>query len=111
MEVSIRDEDHIKIIAVKGEVDLYSSPIFREKLLAVTSANHKAILVDLEQVIYMDSSGIATLVEALQAVGKYGGKLKIANLRDAVRDVFELSRLDRVFDISPTLEEAKQSFN
>jgi anti-sigma B factor antagonist len=111
MEVSIRDDDHIKIIAVKGEVDLYSSPIFREKLLEVTTANHKAIVVDLEQVTYMDSSGIATLVEALQQVGKYGGKLRVANLRDAVRDVFELSRLDKVFDISPTLEEAKQSFN
>ena len=110
MEVNIREDNHIKIVAVTGEVDLYSSPKLRTELLATTKAKHKAILVDLHQVSYMDSSGIATLVEALQQVKKYGGKLKIANLQGAVRDVFELSRLDKVFDIYASLEEAKPTF-
>ena len=110
MEVSIRDDNHIKIVAVTGEVDPYSSPKLRTELLETTKEKHKAILVDLHQVSYMDSSGIATLVEALQQVRKYGGKLKIANLQGAVREVFELSRLDKVFDIYSSLEEAKPTF-
>ncbi|MFQ5752391.1 MAG: STAS domain-containing protein [bacterium] len=110
MEVRINSQKSLKIVEVEGEVDLYSSPILRKELLELTKNGHKAILVDLEKVKYMDSSGIATLVEALQQVGKYGGKLKLTNLRDAVKDVFELSRLDKVFDIYPTLTEAKKDF-
>ena len=57
------------------------------------------LLVDLDGVSYMDSSGVATLVEALQLMNKRRGRLKLFNLKPAIRDVFELSRLDKVFDI------------
>jgi len=89
---------------------LYSSPNLRTELLNLTKAKTKAGLVDLANVKYMDSSGVATLVEALQQVGKYGGKLKLANLREAVKDVFELSRLDKVFDIYQNIDDAKGAF-
>ncbi|MFQ5863802.1 MAG: STAS domain-containing protein [bacterium] len=98
-------------VAPEGEVDLYSSPKLRKKLIELTEAQTRAILVDLSNVKYMDSSGVATLVEALQKVGKYGGKLKIASLRAAVKDVFELSRLDKVFDIYDTTEDALEAFD
>lgn len=104
-----KDKD-IEIVEIFGEVDLYSSPELRSTLIELTGKKHKHILVDLENVKYMDSSGVATLVEALQQVGKYSGKLKLANLRDAVKDVFELSRLDKVFDIYVSVEAAENSF-
>ena len=118
MNVTLVREDYaVRVVfesIVEGEnevdVDLESSPKLRKKLLELIDADEKAILVDLERVKYMDSSGVATLVEALQKVGKYGGQLKIANLRDAVKDVFELSRLDKVFDIYDTVQEAAESF-
>lgn len=110
LEVSVRSKDDIMIVEIVGEVDLYSSPNLRSELLDLTKSETPKILLDLSQVRYMDSSGVATLVEALQQTGKYGGALKLANLRDAVKDVFELSRLDKVFDIYPTLEEAEKTF-
>ncbi len=110
LDVKTKSEDSVTIIEIDGEVDLYSSPALRKVLLEMTKAQNKAILVDLAKVKYMDSSGVATLVEALQQVGKYEGKLKLANLRDAVKNVFELSRLDKVFDIYESVEDAKQSF-
>ncbi len=110
MEVRVAENNSVQIVEVEGEVDLYSSPQLRKILLDLSKEEHKAILVDLSKVKYMDSSGIATLVEALQQTSKYSGKLKLANLRDAVRDVFELSRLDKVFDIYPTIEDALQAF-
>lgn len=118
MKVNIVDENSIKRVVfesnVVGEVDvdvdLESSPKLRAKLMELTDAEEKTILVDLQNVKYMDSSGVATLVEALQKVRKYNGQLKIANLRDGVKDVFELSRLDKVFDIYLTIQEAKDSF-
>ena len=116
MKVNISSEDHIKIVWFESDVgdekgvdvDLDSSPLLRERLVELTDAHEKAIVVDLENVKYMDSSGIATLVEALQKIKKYGGRLWLTNLGDSVQSVFELSRLDRVFDISPTLDEAKK---
>ena len=110
LDVKTKSEDSVAIIEIEGEVDLYSSPDLRKALLEMTKAQNKAILVDLAKVTYMDSSGVATLVEALQQVGKYEGKLKLANLRDAVKDVFDLSRLDKVFDIYESVEDAKNSF-
>jgi len=109
LDVSTRSEDKADIIEIEGEVDLYSSPALRKVLLELTKKKTSAIIVDLEKVKYMDSSGVATLVEALQQVNKYKGKLKLVNLRDAVKDVFELSRLDKVFDISENLNEAKKA--
>ncbi|MFQ5676100.1 MAG: STAS domain-containing protein [bacterium] len=110
LEITTRSENSVSIIQIEGEVDLYSSPDLRKRLLKITDAKDKAILVDLQKVKYMDSSGVATLVEALQQVSKYGGKLKLANLKDAVKDVFELSRLDKVFDIFESIDEALKSF-
>lgn len=109
LSVNVEKSDNCAIVQIEGEVDLYSSPDLRKQLLELTGSQEKTIVVDLLNVKYMDSSGVATLVEALQQVGKYGGKLKLANLRDAVKDVFELSRLDKVFDIYDSVETATQS--
>lgn len=110
LEVQTKSENGISIVEIEGEVDLYSSPELRNVLLNLTKSKTSAILIDLEKVKYMDSSGVATLVEALQQAKKYDGALKLGNLRDAVKDVFELSRLDKVFDIYETIEEAKRAF-
>jgi len=109
LDVKTTSEKKLTTVEVSGEVDLYSSPDLRKVLLDLTGSKTATILVDLGKVRYMDSSGVATLVEALQQVGAYGGNLKLANLRDAVKDVFELSRLDKVFDIYPTVADAKKS--
>lgn len=109
LAVEVTKEESCSIVQIDGEVDLYSSPELRTKLMELTGAKEKAILVDLQNVKYMDSSGVATLVEALQQVGKYKGRLMLANLRDAVKDVFELSRLDKVFDIYPDLKAAQKA--
>ncbi|MFQ6115765.1 MAG: STAS domain-containing protein [bacterium] len=109
--VTTKNKLPVNRIAPEGEVDLYSSPKLRKKLIEFTETQTLAILVDLSKVKYMDSSGVATLVEALQKVGKYGGRLKIAKLQTAVKEVFELSRLDKVFDIYETVDDALKAFD
>jgi anti-sigma B factor antagonist len=109
--VKTKNQLAVKKVEPEGEVDLYSSPELRKKLIELTDGEVPAILVDLRNVKYMDSSGVATLVEALQKIGKYGGQLKIANLQTAVKDVFELSRLDKVFDIYETVDMALNAFD
>ena len=99
MEIAIDKERNYTILKIKGDVDLYSSPQVRKQILALANKKHANILVDFLEVTYMDSSGVATLVEALQLTNKNGGKLRLFNLDQPIKDVFELSRLDRVFEI------------
>lgn len=109
IEVVIRNKNAAAIVAIKGDVDLYSSPSVRKAIIALTEKKMPLILVDLSNVSYMDSSGVATLVEGLQQTGKYKGHFKLFGLGLAVREVFELSRLDKVFEIYANEEAAFSS--
>ena len=71
----------------------------------------KAIVVNLGGVTYMDSSGVATLVEGLQLVNDYKGKLYMCHVQGVVNDVFELSRLDKVFTIFPNESDALNAYH
>ena len=97
------------LVKVKGDVDMNSSAEVREafgKVFKQRSSAMKALVVDLSQVRYMDSSGIATLVEALQTCMKLGLQLRLADLSQPVKDVFELARLAAVFEIYASLNDA-----
>ncbi|HHL71449.1 MAG TPA: anti-sigma factor antagonist [Bacteroidetes bacterium] len=109
LEVSTHPVGNAVVVKITGDVDLYSSPEVRKTIIGLTKNKEKNILIDLSQVAYMDSSGVATLVEGLQQVGRYKGTLKLFGLDAAVREVFELSRLDKVFEIYTTEAEALET--
>jgi anti-sigma B factor antagonist len=106
MEIKNRTYDHAFIIDVKGEVDMYSSPQLRKQILKTLRKKPPMLVVNLSRVTYMDSSGIATLVEGLQLSNGYGGKLRLAGLEAAVREVFRFARLETIFDIYENEEQA-----
>ena len=106
VKINVIAQESATIVEVAGEVDLYSSPEVRTTLIQLTEDKTPVIIIDLREVSYMDSSGVATLVEGLQAMGTYNGKFILVNLRDEVKLVFELSRLDKVFEIYDSLEKA-----
>ena len=111
VELKIDQKEKYVITAISGEVDLYSSPDVRKKLIEITSKKIQFVIIDLSNVSYMDSSGVATLVEGLQIVEKYKGKLLLFGLNSMVREVFELSRLDTVFSIYENLDTLKEQNN
>lgn len=106
LELEVIKKNGTSILKITGDVDLYSSPQVRKQVVSLISKADKNLLVDLTEVTYMDSSGVATLVEALQLTKKLGGKLKLYSLGTTVKDVFELSRLDKVFDICDNEQQA-----
>lgn len=106
MEVRVERYGDASVITVSGDVDLYSSPEMRKAITAQAKKKPRVIVINLDGVDYMDSSGVATLVEGLQLTGKYSGSFRIAGLKDSVREVFELARLDKVFSIFTSREEA-----
>jgi anti-sigma B factor antagonist len=103
---SIDRDGDTATLRLAGDVDLSSSPELRQALRQVMGRRPRATVVDLTRVAYMDSSGLATLVEALKRAGEYGGRLRLVGLNPRVRAVFEISQLDRVFEIVPGGQEA-----
>jgi anti-sigma B factor antagonist len=92
------------IVVLKGDVDLESSPAAREILLKTVDGAGR-VLVDLSSVTYIDSSGVASLVEALQASKRNGGRFALVAASEPTRRVLELARLDKVFTLYATVEE------
>lgn len=99
LEIELQGNDGAWVVVVDGEVDLYSSPELRE---AITNAMPKAggsVAVDLRAVPYMDSSGVATLVEGYRSALERKTAFSLVAPSQAVLKVLQLSRLDTVFTI------------
>ena len=106
MKVEVRNADQIVILDCSGDVDLYSSTRLREVLLAQMQSGVPSVLVNMSGVPYIDSSGIATLVEGLQLSRQTKTRLGLFGLRSNARSVLELARLHKVFNIFDTEKDA-----
>lgn len=98
--------DRIEVVQPRGEVDMHSSPKLRDVLKDATDSPVEGIVLDLSEVDHMDSSGVAVLIEGLRWSRAKGIQYELASLSDAARVVIELAKLDSVFRIAPTTEEA-----
>jgi anti-sigma B factor antagonist len=102
---SITEQSGRTVIALKGEIDMEEAPKVRRALLD-SMKQKRDILVDLSQVTYIDSSGIASLIEGLQVARKQKNDLVLVSVSQRARRVLELARLDKVFTIHPDLATA-----
>ncbi|MGI8891265.1 MAG: STAS domain-containing protein [Chthoniobacterales bacterium] len=89
------------ILPLEGEIDLHISPQIGASLSSLIADHPPQLVVDLSKVSYIDSSGLAILIEAMQNVVGYGGKFALTGLQESVRTIFEIARLDQVFQIFP----------
>lgn len=106
LETKIDRVEQTPVVRVKGDIDLDSSPQLRKALNSLIEAEPGVLVLDMSQVSYIDSSGLATLVESLKKVRKNGGRLCLFGLNKMVAQAFHFTHLDGVFDIHPSLEEA-----
>ncbi|MHC4081745.1 MAG: STAS domain-containing protein [Planctomycetota bacterium] len=107
-ELEIHTE-HIQdgvIMRPVGEIDLSCAAMLRQQLGHVQDGRPTRLVIDLSGVPYMDSSGVATLVEAMQIARRTGSKLVLAALQEKVRSIFEIARLDMVFSIVNSVDDA-----
>jgi len=104
MKHEIREEQGAVIVALEGDVDLQSSPDARKALLECVAKN-MPVVVDLSGVGYIDSSGVASLVESLQSARKTGSNLVLAAVSEGALRVLQLARLDKVFTICDSIED------
>ena len=100
----VREERGILVVSFQGDVDLEYSPKARRVLLDSVQ-QRRDVLVDLSGVGYIDSSGVANLVEAFQLSRQRGTGFALVSVNPAALRVFQLARLDEVFTIHATLED------
>ena len=110
MKVNITDKEGISVCKVDGEIDINTAPDMKKYFESVIKDKKEKIVISLENVSYIDSSGLATLVELLKNFRKYGAVLKLSGLTDKVKSLFEITKLDKLFDISEKEEDAVKSF-
>lgn len=103
---SARSEQGFRIVAVHGEVDLSWSSRIRDEILGALG-EHGRVLVEMKDVHYIDSSGIAALVEGYQTAKQQGRRFGLLRISEPVRAVLELARLDQVFPIYDDLDAAR----
>jgi anti-sigma B factor antagonist len=99
-------QDRSNVLPLKGEIDLHVSPSVTASLNEMIDKKPECLVIDLSGVSYIDSAGLAALIQAMQKVEAYGGKFRLAGLQETVRSIFEISRLDQVFQIFPDAEGA-----
>ena len=104
MDINTEERERYTIIELVGEVDLSCSPDVRKRILGVLEENNN-LLVDLGKVSYIDSSGIACLVEGYQTAKKQSLKFGLVGVSDAAMSVLKLARLDKVFPIFDSLDD------
>ena len=107
MEISTRKIDKTIIFDLSGDMDLGNSPAVRKALLREVRENRTPrIVMNLSKVRYIDSSGVASLVEGLKASRDSGSRLILIGLSTSAREVLQLSRLLKIFEIYDNEEEA-----
>ncbi len=110
MELQIREarEGTMCVLTIEGEVDVYTAPVLKEKLVENIESGCSNVLVDLERVTFIDSSGLGVLVSALRRTRERDGVVRIVCARETTLKIFRITGLDKVFPIFSDAEEARE---
>lgn len=112
MKIDVRNEQGVTIISPKGKVTIGVGDVaLREAVHEALEAGARKILLDLESVSTVDSSGVGEMVSAYTTVTNRGGQLKIVNLPSKVADILQMTQLIQVFDSFDDIQEAIDSFS
>lgn len=107
LQISARHLEKITIFDVSGDIDLATSPELRKALLReLRELRMPRVILNLKSVRYIDSSGVASLVEGLKASRDVGSRFILFGLNTTIREVLQLSKLLRIFEISESEEQA-----
>jgi anti-sigma B factor antagonist len=94
------------IVAVKGEIDLFTAPDFKQRVAAPIDAGMSRVIVDLSETTFIDSSSLGVLIGAHRRLKLRGGSLVVVCANEAISKTFKITGLDGVFTLAPTIEDA-----
>lgn len=110
MEISQRSQGEITILDIVGEIDLYNAPELEVTVRKLITEKKIKILINMSQVPFIDSNGLAKLIFTQRELKKVSGSLKLAALSPAILKIFEATKLDKVLSVFASEEDALQAF-
>jgi anti-sigma B factor antagonist len=110
MSFAIRKQGDIAVVDVEGQLIVGNRQELKQKVLDELEKGERKFLVDFSLTGYIDSSGLGVLVSLSKKIREQGGELRLANLNDDLKTLFELTKLDTLFQISDSRERALESF-
>lgn len=109
MTVRTASMEPFELIEVGGEVDVYTAPKLREAIAASIDEGRTRLIIDVQQVKFLDSTGLGVLVGALKRVRGEGGSLDIVCTQERIAKIFQITGLDKVFGLHDSVEAARAS--
>ena len=107
MKIQVRNyPSNVEVVGIEGDLDFDTSPQLREEFAKLIQKKAPKVLVNLRHVKYIHSSGLATFVEFFQKLRRYQGALVLFNLSESVRGVFEIAKLDTIFHLAKSEQDA-----
>jgi anti-sigma B factor antagonist len=94
------------VLTVRGEIDVYTAPRLRQAIVDLVDSGAVNIVVDMEKVDFLDSTGLGVLVEGLKRVRTRGGDLSIVVTQDKIIKIFEITGLNKAFSLHTSLDDA-----
>ncbi len=112
LEIKERKVGEVIILDLKGKITIGEGDrLLREKVVALLDRGEKKLILNMARVSYLDSSGTGEVVSLLMKVKKAGGELKLLNLSQKIRDVFQIAQLLSIFDYYTDEKEAVEAFS
>ena len=106
MQLNMEQKNGVSVVRIEGDIDINTSPDVRKYFDKLVTEKKGNFVINLENVPYVDSSGLATLVEILKRVRATSGTLKLTNLSGKVLGLFEITKLNKLFTIAADEDEA-----
>lgn len=103
LEITLTEEGNQSIITLVGEIDAYTVTDLKKTFGTVTKKAGQEVIVDLEHVTYMDSTGLGLFIGALKSAKENDSKLRLVNIQDRVYRLFQITGLDEIMDIKAAI--------
>jgi anti-sigma B factor antagonist len=106
LDLETSKKGDVAIISLRGEIDVYTAPRLRQALIDLVEGGSKDIVVDMDKVDFLDSTGLGVLVGGLKRVKSNDGEMKLVVTQDRIMKIFDITGLAKVFPMFGSLDEA-----
>ena len=110
MDIQKKEEGSVAVLKLRGRLDLASGATLKEEIKSLSGSDLTLIHLNLEEVDFINSSGLGVLVSIMKEIRMQKGRLTLSNLASYVQEIFEITQLSHIFEIFTSEEEALNSY-
>ncbi len=109
IKINVRKSDTVDVVELGGEIDVYTSPKVKDAITDLIDQGHYQLIISLEKVRYIDSTGLGVLIGGLKRVREHGGAVNLVCTNPQIRKIFDITGLVKIFGIFESESDAKKA--